>query len=121
MITGTVKWFNPQKGFGFITPDDGGEDLFVNQSAIHAQGFCTLSEGEPVQYEVIEDRGKMKATNVTSPGGGFVQGDAADSQGARGGNGVPTPAKWPEGVVASEGKVIGCVSGSTARRSSGML
>merc|ERR1740133_293083 len=72
---GMVKWFNPQKGFGFITADDGGEDLLVHQSAIYAQGFRTLSENERVEFQVIEDRGKLKATHVTSPGGGVVASD----------------------------------------------
>ena len=87
--SGMVKWFNPQKGFGFITPDDGGEDLFVHQSAIYAQGFRTLSENERVDFQVIEDRGKLKATHVTSPGGGFVAGDSGP-----GGRGGPGAAKF---------------------------
>jgi CspA family cold shock protein len=52
MSTGTVKWFNEGKGFGFITPDDGGKDLFVHFSAIEAAGFKTLKENDKVQYEV---------------------------------------------------------------------
>lgn len=52
MSTGTVKWFNPDKGFGFITPDDGGKDLFVHHSEIQASGFKTLNEGQKVEYEV---------------------------------------------------------------------
>ena len=99
---GMVKWFNSQKGFGFITPDDGGEDLFVHQSAIYGQGFRTLSENERVEFQVTEDRGRLKATHVTSPGGGFVAGDAG--AGSRGGPGVPSPAKWPVGVVRSDGE-----------------
>ena len=123
MSTGTVKWFNPQKGFGFITPDDGGEDLFVHQSAIHAQGFRTLSEGEAVQYEVIEDRGKMKATNVTAPGGSFVQGDRGGGRGAAagGGFGAPTPAKWPVGVLPTEGKQIGTVKWFNSEKGFGFI
>ena len=99
---GMVKWFNPQKGFGFITPDDGGEDLFVHQSAIYGQGFRTLSENERVEFQVTEDRGRLKATHITSPGGGFVAGDAG--AGSHGGPGVPSPAKWPVGVVRSDGE-----------------
>ena len=72
--TGTVKWFNSQKGFGFITPDEGGEDLFVHQSAINAEGFRTLAENEKVEYNVTEEDGKLKAIEVTGPRGDFVQG-----------------------------------------------
>ena len=56
MATGTVKWFNDDKGYGFITPDDGGKDLFVHHSAIAGEGFKSLSEGAKVQYEVGEGR-----------------------------------------------------------------
>ena len=52
MSTGTVKWFNPDKGFGFITADDGGKDLFVHHSEIQGGGFKTLNEGQKVEYEV---------------------------------------------------------------------
>ena len=117
--SGMVKWFNPQKGFGFITPDDGGEDLFVHQSAIYAQGFRTLSENERVEFQVIEDRGKLKATHVTSPGGGFVAGDSGP--GGRGGPGVPTPAKWPAGVLPSEGKQIGTVKWFNSEKGFGFV
>ena len=71
---GTVKWFNAEKGFGFIAPASGGEDLFVHQSAIHAPGFRSLMEGEEIEFKVVEERGKMKAIEVTGPGGEFVQG-----------------------------------------------
>ena len=72
--SGMVKWFNPQKGFGFITPDDGGEDLFVHQSAVHAPGFRSLMEGEEVEFKIVDERGKQKAIEVTGPGGEYVQG-----------------------------------------------
>lgn len=52
MKTGTVKWFNEGKGFGFITPDDGGPDIFAHYSAIHMRGFKTLKEGQKVTYEL---------------------------------------------------------------------
>ena len=54
MTTGTVKWFNEAKGFGFITPDDGSRDVFVHQSEIQMEGFRTLSEGQAVEFEVEE-------------------------------------------------------------------
>ena len=72
--TGTVKWFNSQKGFGFITPADGGEDLFVHQSAISAPGFRSLMEGEEVEFKVVDERGKKKAIDVCGPNGDHVQG-----------------------------------------------
>lgn len=64
MATGTVKWFNDTKGFGFIAPDDGGKDVFVHQSTIESQGFRSLSEGDKVKFEVIEDTKGRKATKV---------------------------------------------------------
>ena len=54
MSTGTVKWFNSSKGYGFITPDDGGKDLFVHHSDIKTSGYATLDEGQKVEYEVGE-------------------------------------------------------------------
>jgi len=76
MKVGTVKWFDVKKGFGFIVPDDGTDDVFVHQSAVHAEGFRSLAEGEPVEFSTIEDssNGKIKADNVTGPMGAFVQG-----------------------------------------------
>ena len=76
-VTGKVKFFDSKKGFGFITPNEGGEDVFVHQTAIHAQGFRSLAEGEDVEFEVaVDDRkqGKKYAVNVTGPQGSFVQG-----------------------------------------------
>jgi CspA family cold shock protein len=62
--TGTVKWFNDQKGFGFITPEDGGRDCFVHHSAIQAQGFRTLAEGDKVEFEMTEGEKGPAAENV---------------------------------------------------------
>jgi len=73
--TGECKWFNSKKGFGFITPADGSEDVFVHQSAIHAEGFRSLAEKEPVEYDTAtDDNGRVKALNVTGPSGAYVKG-----------------------------------------------
>lgn len=62
---GTVKWFNDQKGFGFITPEDGADDVFVHQSAIQSEGFRSLSEGDRVEFEVVQGQKGPAAENVT--------------------------------------------------------
>jgi CspA family cold shock protein len=64
MPTGTVKWFNDAKGFGFITPEGGGADIFVHFSAINANGFRTLKEGEKVNFEVVEGPKGSQAAGV---------------------------------------------------------
>ena len=64
MPTGKVKWFNDQKGYGFITPDDGSKDLFVHHSAIIAEGFKSLAENQAVEFEVQESDKGPRATNV---------------------------------------------------------
>ncbi|MBK1691957.1 cold-shock protein [Ectothiorhodospira mobilis] len=68
MSTGTVKWFNETKGFGFIAPADGGADVFVHYSAIQADGFKTLAEGQRVNYEVQQGPKGLQAVNVTVEG-----------------------------------------------------
>ncbi|UCF62979.1 MAG: cold-shock protein [bacterium] len=68
MPTGTVKWFNENKGWGFIVPDDGGDDVFVHYSAIETEGFKTLKEGQKVDYELkLGKNGKYQADNVKMP------------------------------------------------------
>ncbi len=64
MTTGTVKWFNESKGFGFITPDDGGKDVFVHFSAIASEGFRTLAEGQQVSFNVEDGPKGPQAANV---------------------------------------------------------
>ncbi|QEL66182.1 cold shock protein (beta-ribbon, CspA family) [Oryzomicrobium terrae] len=64
MATGTVKWFNDSKGFGFISPDNGGEDLFAHFSAIQSQGFKTLAENQKVSYDVTTGPKGLQATNI---------------------------------------------------------
>ena len=64
MATGTVKWFNNDKGFGFITPDDQGKDLFVHHTAIQSNGYRSLDEGARVEYEAAEGPKGPNATNV---------------------------------------------------------
>jgi len=61
---GTVKWFNGQKGFGFIQPDNGGNDVFVHISAVERAGMSTLNEGQRLTYEVVTERGKQAASNL---------------------------------------------------------
>jgi CspA family cold shock protein len=66
MATGTVKFFNTQKGFGFIQPDDGGKDVFVHISAVERAGMGNLVEGQKISYDVTMDRGKSAATNLSA-------------------------------------------------------
>lgn len=64
MDTGVVKWFNEQKGFGFITPDAGGDDLFIHHSNIDSKGFRTLKDGDRVEYVAAQGRKGLEATKV---------------------------------------------------------
>lgn len=64
MSEGTVKWFNDAKGFGFIVPQEGGDDVFVHHTNIVGDGFKTLAEGQPVQFELEQGQKGMSATNV---------------------------------------------------------
>ncbi len=97
--TGTCKWFDSKKGFGFISPASGEQDLFVHQSSIHSEGFRSLADGEAVEFEIAESNGRTSAVNVTGPGGAYVQGapysppareprqGGGNAGGARGGGG----------------------------------
>eukprot|EP00250_Pteridium_aquilinum_P004581 c14789_g1_i2 orf=519-1157(-) len=80
--TGKVKWFNTQRGFGFIAPDEGGEDLFVHQTSIISEGFRSLADGEDVEF-VVEDgtEGRSKALEVTGPNGAPVKGSGGYGRG----------------------------------------
>lgn len=64
MAIGTVKWFNAQKGYGFIQPQDGGKDVFVHISAVERAGLGSLNEGQKLKYEIARDRGKEAAANL---------------------------------------------------------
>jgi CspA family cold shock protein len=68
MATGTVKWFNDEKGYGFIAPEDGGKDLFVHHSSIAGEGFKTLAEGAKVEFETAEGTKGPEAKNVVTVG-----------------------------------------------------
>ncbi|KQY99640.1 cold-shock protein [Pseudolabrys sp. Root1462] len=62
--TGTVKWFNPTKGYGFVQPQSGGKDVFVHISAVERAGLSTLNEGAVIEYEVVTNKGKESAENI---------------------------------------------------------
>ena len=64
MTAGTVKWFNPKKGFGFIAPEGSDQDIFVHITAVQQAGLDRLDEGDKVEFEIVEDRGKNKAENL---------------------------------------------------------
>ena len=66
MATGVVKWFNTQKGYGFIQPSDGGRGVFVHISAVERAGMSTLNEGQKINYELVTERGKTSAANLTA-------------------------------------------------------
>ena len=66
MAHGTVKWFNPSKGYGFIQPQGGGKDIFVHIFAVERSGMSTLNEGQQIEYEIVDDRGKTSAAKLKS-------------------------------------------------------
>jgi cold shock protein len=68
MATGTVKWFNLDKGYGFITPQDGGKDVFLHITAVQAAGLNSVNDGQKVSYDVVTERGKQAAANLKKLG-----------------------------------------------------
>lgn len=81
-LSGVCKWFDSTKGFGFITPDDGSEDIFVHQQNIRVEGFRSLAQEERVEYEIeTDDKGRRKAVNVSGPNGAPVKGDKRRGRG----------------------------------------
>lgn len=87
-MKGTVKWFNNEKGFGFITPEDGSKDLFVHHTAIQGGGFKSLDEGESVEFDAVQGQKGPAAENVTRLGGGTPNsGGRGESRGGGGGGG----------------------------------
>ena len=85
-MKGTVKWFNSEKGFGFITPEDGSKDCFVHHSAIQGSGYKSLDEGESVEFEIVQGQKGPAAENVQRLGGG-TPGGGGGGGGGRGGYG----------------------------------
>jgi len=80
MPTGIVKWFNGRKGYGFIEPEDGGNDVFVHVTALKDSGIKFLNEGDKVSYELTENRGRMAAGNLTLDGESSTESADADDQ-----------------------------------------
>lgn len=64
MTTGTIKWFNPTKGYGFVQPEDGGKDVFIHISALESAGLTTLQEGQRIEYELASSKGRTSAVNI---------------------------------------------------------
>ncbi len=83
-MMGTVKWFNNDKGFGFIAPEDGSKDVFVHHTAIQGTGYKSLDEGEKVEFDVAQGQKGPQAENVTRLGGGTPGGGGGGGRGGRG-------------------------------------
>ena len=86
-MTGTVKWFNNDKGFGFIAPEDGSKDIFVHHTAIQGSGYKSLDEGEKVEFDVAQGQKGPQAENVTRLGGGNPSSGGGGGGGRGGGGG----------------------------------
>lgn len=82
MPTGTVKWFNNAKGYGFILPDEGGEDLFVHYTSIMMDGYKTLKAGQVVSFDIVKGGKGLHATNIKSPNSGNPGSDISPKQSA---------------------------------------
>lgn len=78
MAKGKVKWFNNAKGYGFVLPEDGGEDLFIHYSAIQMDGYKTLKAGQDIQFEIVEGPKGLHAVNIQDVEGGEIASDQAD-------------------------------------------
>ncbi len=101
MSTGQVKWFNNAKGFGFILPDDGGDDLFAHYSSITMEGYKTLKAGQTVSFDVVEGPKGLHAANIVPTGEvaqGTTEGSTADTQEVH----TPDDAEQSEGETPSE-------------------
>ncbi|KAL5558360.1 hypothetical protein UlMin_034571 [Ulmus minor] len=115
--TGTVKWFSAQKGFGFIAPDEGGEDLFVHQTSIRSEGFRTLSESQAVEFVIdYGEDGRTKAVDVSIPAGSRRPGFG---RGGRGGGGGGRGASGGRGAGGGYGRFGGGFGGPRGGRSGG--
>ncbi|KHN05412.1 Glycine-rich protein 2 [Glycine soja] len=120
-VSGKVKWFNDQKGFGFISPDDGSDDLFVHQSQIKSDGFRSLAEGESVEFAIeSESDGRAKAVDVTGPDGASVQGTRRGGDGGRSYGGGRGGGGGGYGTVVVE-EVVAAEEAATAVESLGIL
>src|SRR3954465_12466151 len=102
MAQGTVKWFNAEKGFGFIAQEDGGDDVFVHYSAIQSQGYKSLDENQKVEFDVTQGPKGPQAENVRPLGGGSSPSHGAPPPGGRGL--VPRRGRGPEARPPSGGR-----------------
>jgi len=111
MASGTVKWFNTAKGFGFVQPDDGGSDVFIHISALNQAGLDSLDEGDKVDYELEQDRrsGKLAATQIV-----VTEKGAPQPRRSGGGGGFPVIQAGVSGSFRRRCAMIGDSAGSTA-------
>ncbi len=107
--TGTVKWFNPEKGFGFITRENGEKDVFVHHSAIQGGGFKTLNDGERVEFDVVQGQKGPAAENVTR-----LDAPAGGSEGGYGGGAVVAAAAAAAVVAATAAAAVAAAAATAA-------